>query len=152
MAAGQASPPHDSNLEATAALARVELAHLDFLLRALADRLRAIPGLAVTVTYHRNRLSRLFGDLPYVNDFHAKSAPIRTVAVRLRDACYEVHASASSVEYTIEPLASRRGEPATAVAFSEWLTRLEADIETESKVARESLAALHDFIVSNHVA
>ena len=49
----------------------------DAFIYALADRLSAVPGLPVVVEYHRGRIRKAVGDIPYVLSLIHISEPTR---------------------------------------------------------------------------
>src|ERR1700677_2206503 len=65
----------------------------DAVLHALAERLSLVPGLQVAIERPRGRVSRVVGDLPYANDQHRTTDPIRRMTITVGPVVYSVEAT-----------------------------------------------------------
>jgi hypothetical protein len=144
----QGNPPA-VNLDSAASSLQADAANLDFLLHSLADKLAAVPGLELKIKYRQSWLSRLVGDLPYVNDLHSKSGPIERLQVRIGPSTFWLDASRSSISCGTESSSATSGQVGHPQSFSEWIKGVIATIDQQSKVTQESLQALQDLIVSD---
>jgi hypothetical protein len=139
-------PSAASEFEESAARLRVEAADADALLHALVDRLDAVPGLTVTVTYRHGRVRRLIGDIPYVNDLHRRTDPIDRIVVTLGPVDYWVTAADGSVRCGADDRSAVRPGSGDDLPFGAWAERLFDDIVTQNHANQESLAALRALI------
>src|SRR5271167_2764137 len=113
-----------ARLHTSSAMVRAESTELDATLRALAGRLSSIPGLPVVVSHRGGRLRRLVGDLPYVNDLHRSTNPIRRIAVTVGNGSYWLDAGDGTIRCgrRIDPV----GHDAVAeeLPFADWANAL----------------------------
>jgi hypothetical protein len=119
-------------------MVRAESDGLDATLHALVDRLAAIPGLNMVVTYHEGRLRRLIGDLPYVNDLHRRGDPIRRIVVTVGSGPYWLDAGEGSLR-----CGRGRGEE---LGFAAWADALFDEIAAQNFVNHESMVALRRLV------
>ncbi len=140
-----------SELEASAASIRADVGDFSVLLHALVDRLSAIPGLYVRVKYHQSKLSRLIGDLPYVNDIHKRSAPVQSIRVKILTTEHWIVADGAAITCGTSGLSANRGLVSTEIPFPLWIRGLIEAVGEQSKVNRESLAALESLIIDNEI-
>jgi hypothetical protein len=144
---GADSSPGVGGLDAASAELQASGGDLDLLLHRLVEKLKAVPGLEPVVSYRHGRLRRLLGDLPYVNDLHARSQPVSAIHVRAGAEDYLLDAKATSISCRIEKHSATGTVTTQPVTFSRWITDLIAAVEERSRVASESIAALETLIV-----
>ncbi len=134
------------DLETSAAMLAFELEDLDALLHALVERLSSVPGLAINVRYRNGRLRRLIGDLPYVNDLHRPSDPIRRVAAMVGAKEYWVESKDGSLRCGIDTVTLVRGPAGDPLPISTWAEHLLDDIVAQNHASHESIVALRTLI------
>ena len=134
-------------LDASAALVRAEVDHLDATLRALATRLSTVPGLKVKVGYRQGRLRRLVGDLPYINDLNRRTGPVARLAVACGPVSYWVHAEHGSIKCGRE----QHGALAEELPFSSWASRLFDEVVEQNLLNYEAMAALRRLVEQDRV-
>jgi hypothetical protein len=132
-----------ASLDAAAASLRADAGELDLLLRTLADKLGAVPGIETSVRHRRPRWRRLLGDLPYVNDLARRSGPIESVRVEVGGTTYQLAVRDLTIACTVT---GPGGTPALR-PFDAWLDELQAAIDQRARLSQESLAALQQLIV-----
>jgi hypothetical protein len=136
-----------SELDASSARLRAESGHLDAMLSALVGRLSSIPGLRMTVSYKHGRIRRLIGDLPYVNDLHPSTGPIRKVVISVGSRSYWLRTESSSIRCGREDLPSVDPvSPGEELAFSNWASALFEEITQQNLINHESMVALRHLI------
>ena len=131
-----------ADLETGAAMLRFDLA----LLHALVERLSSVPGLNIAVDYRHGRFRRLLGDIPYVNDLHRPSDPIRRIAVTIGTGEYWVQSTDGSLKCGIDRLTLQRGPATEALSFSAWADLLLEEIVNQNHISHESAVALRNLI------
>lgn len=145
---GQEGAQTPKGLDASGASLRADSAHLDLLLHSLVDKLRAVPGLELGISYRRSLFRRILGDLPYVNDLHRTSSPIESIRVTVGGSIFDLSATDSSITCSVS---SRANRTPTVMSFSAWIKQLMAAVDERNRIATDSLAALQDLIVFDRV-
>jgi len=135
-----------ADLETGAAMLRFDLEDLDALLHALVERLSSVPGLNIAVDYRHGRFRRLLGDIPYVNDLHRPSDPIRRIAVTIGTGEYWVQSTDGSLRCGIDRLTLQRGSATDALSFAAWADLLLEEIINQNHISNESAVALRNLI------
>lgn len=125
------------SLDDAASSLRSNAADTPILLQALAERLSDVPGVGLQVSRRRGKISRFFGDIPYVNDFRLKTAPVSAIRVQVGTKLYQIEASGYAMTCSVGSSASRRG-----VAFSEWIAELTAELSELCRISDEQVQAL----------
>ena len=148
VARGEGRAP--AGLDSTAALLRVETAHLDATVHALVARLSSVPGLQMTVRYRHGRLRRLLGDLPYINDLHRAGDPIESIAVSVRDSHYTLTSTNGALRCTRARSAGGAGEE--ELTFSAWADALFDDITHENLINHDAMLALRELVERDSLA
>ena len=134
------------DLETSAAMLRFDLADVDALLHALVERLSSVPGLKIVVSYRNGRLRRLIGDIPYVNDLHRSSDPIRRMAVTVGSGEYWVESKDGALACGVDTLTLQRGPATDPVPFPAWADLLLDEIVSQNHISHESAVALRNLI------
>ena len=118
----------------------------DAFIYALADRLSAVPGLPVVVEYHRGRIRKAVGDIPYVNDLHRSSDPIRSLTVTVDTVEYWAKPGTGPVRCGIDTVTMRRGRTSEVVDLPAWMDLLLEDVIRHNHLDPESGTALRTLI------
>jgi ABC-type transporter Mla subunit MlaD len=134
------------NLDDAASSLRANAADAPALLQALAARLADIPGVGLQVSRKRGRISRFFGDIPYLNDFHLKSAPVSAIRVQLGDRIFRIDANSSGPACFLGSANTQTG-----VAFPEWIAELIDELSEMRRASDETLRSLEQLVVRNDV-
>ncbi len=140
-----------ARLDSSSALVRAESAHLDATLHALVQRLSSVPGLKVTVSYRLGRLRRLIGDLPYMNDLHRSSDPIRSLVVDAGPCSYWLESANGSITCGRAVATIEHGEVREALPFTTWAAELFDDISRQNLANHESMAARRHLVEQDQV-
>ena len=140
------APSPVEQFDASASVLRAEAMDADALLHALADRLDAVPGLAVTVTRRHGRLRRMVGDLPYLNDLHRRSDPVERLVVTMDSDQYWVSEDDGTLRCGVDNGARVPGTHGSVVPFPEWSDRLFDAIDRQNIANATTLAALRSLI------
>ncbi len=135
-----------ADLETSAAMLRFDLEDLDALLRALVERLSSVPGLRIKVNYGNGRVRRLLGDLPYVNDLHRPSDPIRRMVVTIGSSDYWVESTHGSLTCGVDRLTLQRGPVTDPLPFPVWADLLLDEIVSQNHISHSSAVALRNLI------
>ena len=113
---------------------------------ALAERLSAVPGLPVVVEYHKGRIRKVVGDIPYVNDMHRSSDPIRSLTVTVDTVEYWMKPTTGLLRCGIDTVTMMRGRTSEIVELAAWTDLLLEDVIRHSHLDPESGAALRSLI------
>jgi hypothetical protein len=116
---------------------------------ALVERLSAVPGLPVVVGYQKGRIRKAVGDIPYVNDMHRSSDPIRSLKVTVGTTEYWVNPATGTLRCGIDTVTMTRGRTSDIVALAEWTDLLLEDVIRHNHLDPESGAALRNLIHGN---
>lgn len=135
-----------TNFDSSAAIVRFDVEDLDALLHALVDRLSSVPGLKIAVTYRSGRLRRLLGDIPYVNDLHRSSDPIRRMAVTVATSEYWVESVDGTLTCGIDPPRLQRPQTSDPLPFPAWADLLLDEVVRQNHINHESVVALRNLI------
>jgi hypothetical protein len=142
-----ASTDIDPTLDTSSAMLRAEANHLDATLQALVKRLSSVPGLNMVVTYKHGRIRRLIGDLPYINDLHPSTGPIRKIVVSVGERSYWLRSESRSIKCGRDDLTTIQPElSGEHFAFSTWASELFEDITQQNLINHESMVALRHLI------
>jgi len=131
-----------ADLETSAAWLRFDWEDVDALLHALVERLSSVPGLKIVVNYRNGRLRRLIGDIPYVNDLHRSSDPIRRMAVTVGVSEYWVESKDGALACGVDTLSLQKGPATEPLPFSGWADLLLREIVSQNHMSHESAVAL----------
>ncbi|HTW97706.1 MAG TPA: hypothetical protein VMD59_02955 [Acidimicrobiales bacterium] len=129
------------SLDDAAASLRSNAADAPVLLHALALRLGDVPGLAVQVSRRRGRISRLVGDIPSVNDFRLKSAPVTAIRAQVRDRVFEIEATGYGIQCSSGASTERR-----VVPFAQWMDELTAALTELGRLSDEEVRSLERLV------
>jgi len=132
-------------------MVRAECGHLDATLRALVKRLCAVPGLEVAVSHRRRRLRRLIGDLPYVNELHRSTDPVREIVVAVGRCSYWIHSDMCSITCGREVTSAARARLNEELPFSVWAATLFDEIAQQNLVNHDSMVALRCLVEQDRV-
>ncbi len=135
-----------SELESSAAMLRFDVEDADALLGALLERLSSVPGLKIVVKYRTGRIRRLLGDIPYVNDLHPVSAPIRRLIVTVGSSDYWVESNGGLLTCGADRLTLQHGPVTDPLPFPEWADLLIGQIVSQNHINHESAVALRSLI------
>jgi hypothetical protein len=127
-------------------LLRSDWVHLDAVLHALVERLSEVPGLRMRVTYRHGTLRRVTGDIPFVNDLHRTSDPIRSIVVTVASSRYWVDVTEGSMQCGAESSTPPAGAGREIATFHDWADALFTDIARRNHLDPEMMAALRDLI------
>jgi hypothetical protein len=144
---GAESSPGVGGFDAASADLQANSGDLDILLHRLVEKLEAVPGLDTVVSYRQGRWRRLLGDLPYINDLHARSQPVSAIEVHAGAVEYLLDAGPSSVSCRIMKRSATGTVTTQPVTFSQWINELIATVGERSRAAWESIAALQSLII-----
>ena len=133
-------------IEHSAAMLRVEADDLDPLLRALAERLEAVPGLPVQVTKRHGRLRGLVGDLPYVERLHRRNDRVVRIVVTVGDDRHWVAREGTSLRCGVDRVAADKGAVTVYQSVPTWVGELVAAIDQRNSAEREAIAALRHLV------
>lgn len=140
-----------TGLAVSSAMVRAESDHLDATLSALVTRLSSVPGLQLAVSRRQGRLRRLIGDLPYVNDLHRSTDPVREVVVVVGPCSYWLHSEHGAIRCGTEVTSLERGLVKEELPFSAWATALFDEIARQNLVNHDSLVALRHLVEQDRV-
>lgn len=132
-------------------MVRAESNHLDATLHALVRRLSSVPGLTMTVSHRHGRLRRLIGDLPYINDLHRWSDPIREIDLAVGTSTYWLRSEHSAIRCGRAATSVERGEVKEELSFSIWANALFDDIARQNFVNHKSMVALRHLVEQDQV-
>ena len=118
----------------------------DAFVYALADRLSAVPGVPVVVDHHKGRIRKAVGDLPYVNDLHRSSDPIRSLTVTVDTTEYWMRPTTGPLRCGIDTVTMKRGRTSEVVELDRWTDLLLDDVIRHNHLDPESGAALRTLI------
>ncbi len=138
--------PVPADFDSSAALVRIDVEDLDALLHALVERLSSVPGLKIVVTYRNGRLRQLIGDIPYVNDLHRSSDPIRRMAVTVATSEYWVESTGGTLTCGIDTVTLQRLPTPDPLSFPVWADRLFHEVVRQNHISHESAVALRNLI------
>lgn len=141
-----------AGLDLSAAMVRAESHNLDAMLHALISRLESVPGLEMRVAYHQGKLRRLIGDLPYINDLHRSSDPVKEVVVTVGSRRYWLRSRQGSITCGTEASSIERREARDELSFSAWATALFGEISQQNLVNHGSLVALSRLVEQDRVS
>ncbi len=133
------------NLDDAASSLRAAAADKAALLQALAGCLADIPGLQLQVVRRRGKLRRIFGDIPYVNDFQRRSAPVSAIRVQVGDRLFELESTGPKFDCFSGPsgsAGSRKNMP-----FPEWMAGLVGELAEMSRVSAGAIEALENLLI-----
>jgi hypothetical protein len=133
-----------AGLDSSSAMVRAAVGDVDAMLRALVARLSAVPGLAVSVSYHHGKLRRFLGDLPYINDLNRKAGPIEQIGVVAGPHTYRLHCDSGMLRCGRDPGGAE-------LSFSAWAKDLLAEIARENLVNHDSLVSLRQLVEHDRV-
>jgi hypothetical protein len=118
----------------------------DAVLHALADRLSSVPGLQVVIERPRSRVSRVVGDLPYANDQHRTTDPIRRMTITVGPVVYSVEATTGRPLCSVETVTVDQGSTSDYHELSEWTDLLVHDMARRRHLDPDATAALRSRI------
>jgi len=118
----------------------------DAFIYAFAQRLSAVPGVPLVVDHHKGRIRRAVGDLPYVNDLHRSSDPIRSLTVTVDTTEYWMRPTTGQLRCGIDTVTMRRGRTSEVVELAVWTDLLLDDVIRHNHLDQESGAALRGLI------
>jgi hypothetical protein len=118
---------------------------------ALIERLSSVPGLQLVVNSHKGRVRKLIGDVPYLNDMHRSSDPIRTLRVTVETAEYWVEPSSGSPFCGIDTVTTARGRSSEIFELATWTDLLLEDVIRYKHLDPESAVALRNLVHGERV-
>lgn len=125
---------------------RSESADADAMLRSLADRLGAIPGLVVSVTRRRGKVRRLIGDLPYVDDLPRRAGPIEKIVVTVGGVDHWVLSVDGSLRFGTGTLVLGSDRAHNAGSFATWADGLLDAVVRQGRADHDALVGLRALI------
>jgi hypothetical protein len=140
-----------ARLHSSSAMVRAESDQLDATVHALVATLSSIPGLNMVISYREGRLRRLIGDLPYINDLHRRSDPVRRIVVTIGGGSYWLDSDEGTIRCGRDA-ASIGPEPRQEqLSFADWATALFDEISRQNFVNHESMVALRRLVEQDQV-
>lgn len=136
----------ETSIETSTAMLRIEADDLDPLLRTLAERLEAVPGLPVQVTKRHGRLRGLVGDLPYVERLPRRNDRVVRIVVTVGDGRHWVAREGTSLRCGVDRKAAGQGTATAHQSVPEWVGELVAAIDRRNSAEREAIAALRHLV------
>ena len=135
----------------SSAMVRAEADHLDARLRALVQRLSAVPGLEISVSYRHGKVRTLLGDLPYVNDVNRPTGSIRRIAIAVGPYVYWLNAKPGSIACGRDPIPVQSERVGEMLTFSSWAGELFEEIARHNVANHDSLVALRQLVEHDRV-
>jgi hypothetical protein len=132
-------------------LLRRESVDHDGFIDALIDRLSSVPGLQMAVKSHKGRVRRAIGDIPFVNDMHRSSDPIRSLRVSVGSSEYWVEPTTGSPWCGVDTVTVTRGRTTEIYELATWTDLLIEDVIRHKHLDPESAAALRSLIHGERV-
>jgi hypothetical protein len=132
-------------------LFRRESVDHDGFIDALIERLSSVPGLQMVVKTHKGRVRRAIGDIPYLNDMHKPSDPIRSLTVTVGTSEYWVEPTSGTPWCGIDTVTLTRGRTSETFELAPWTDLLLEDVIRNKHLDPESAAALRSLIRGERV-
>lgn len=123
----------------------------DAVLHALAERLSSVSGLQMVIEHPRGRVSRIVGDLPYANDQHRATEPIRRMTITVGPAVYWVEPTSGRPLCAVETLTIDQGRTTEYLELPQWADLLVEDVARNRHLDPEAAAALRHRVRGDRV-